>query len=109
MLMWDDLAADEKLKVYDRGITLPDHSDESYYKARVDYRVGDAWIPQVDRREALATEIDHFVDCIFDGDAPITGPGAGRKVVRMLEATSASLEAGGRPIDLAHPLSVDAS
>jgi predicted dehydrogenase len=108
MLVWDDLAADEKVKVYDRGIRLADESDETYYKARVDYRIGDAWIPQVERREALATEIDHFVDCIHDGGSPISDAEAGRKVVRLLEATSASLEAGGRLIDLADPVSSDA-
>ncbi len=101
MLVWDDLIADEKVKVYDRGIRFRDPSDEAYYEARVDYRFGDAWIPRIEHREALATEIDHFVDCVRDGRQPITGIEAGRKVVRLLEATSASLEAGGRLIDLA--------
>lgn len=108
MLVWDDLAPDEKIKLYDRGIRVPDQSDETYYKASVDYRIGDAWIPQIDRREALATEIDHFVDCVRYGGDPITGGVAGREVVRLLEATSASLEADGRPIDLASLVSVDA-
>jgi predicted dehydrogenase len=109
MLVWDDLVSDEKVKIYDRGIRLRDRSDESYYRARVDYRIGDAWIPQVGRREALATEIDHFVDCIRDGEEPITGVEAGRKVVRLLEATSASLEAGGQTIELADSVSLDAA
>jgi predicted dehydrogenase len=101
MIVWDDLAADEKLKVYDRGICLAAGSEESYYRSRVDYRIGDAWIPQVERREALATEIDHFVDCVRNGATPVTGVEAGRRVVRLLEATSASLAKGGQTIELA--------
>jgi predicted dehydrogenase len=109
MLLWDDLAADEKVKVYDRGFSLADSGDEAYYRTRVDYRIGDAWIPQVDRREALATEIDHFVDCVRNGAEPITGGEAGLEVVRLLEATSASLQDGGRAIELSEVASPDAA
>jgi predicted dehydrogenase len=104
MLVWDDLAADEKLKVYDRGIRVAEPGDETYYKASVDYRIGDAWIPQLDRTEALAVEIDHFVDCVCFGTEPETGASAGRDVVRLLEATSVSLESGGRAIELREPI-----
>ena len=109
MLVWDDLAADEKLRVYDRGFQMVEPSEETYYKARVDYRIGDAWIPQVDRREALAVEIDHFADCIREGASPITGAGNGRDVVRLLEATSASLADGGRTIQLTERAGADAT
>jgi predicted dehydrogenase len=109
MLVWDDLAADEKLKIYDRGIRLADPGDETYYKARVDYRIGDAWIPQVNRSEALATEIDHFVDCISDRVEPITNGEAGLEVVRLLEASSASLQDGGRAVELSEVVSTDAA
>jgi predicted dehydrogenase len=100
MLVWNDLAADEKVKVYDKGITVGEPGDPDYYAAAVSYRIGDAWIPQLARHEALALEADHFIDCILNGARPITGGEAGRDVVRLLEATSASLREGGRPIDL---------
>jgi predicted dehydrogenase len=109
MLLWDDLAADEKLKVYDRGFRVADRGDEAYYRTRVDYRIGDAWIPQVDRREALATEIDHFVDCVRNGADPITGGDAGLDVVRLLEATSSSLQDGGRAVKLSEVAIPDAA
>jgi predicted dehydrogenase len=109
MLVWDDLAADEKLRIYDRGFHMVDPSDETYYKARVAYRVGDAWMPQVDRREALAVEIDHFADCIREGATPISGGASGRDVVRLLEATSASLAEGGRMIPLTERAGADAT
>jgi len=99
MLVWNDLAADEKLRVYDRGIEAPADEHERH-RAAVAYRTGDAWIPTIERHEALALEIEHFVDCVRHGAQPLTGPEAGREVVRVLEAASASLRAGGRPVDL---------
>jgi predicted dehydrogenase len=97
MLVWDDLRADEKIRVYDRGIS--EVADiEGYYETIVDYRIGDVLMPWVDRTEALATEVDHFIDCVREGAAPIAGGQAGRDVVRLLEATSTSLAAGGQAI-----------
>jgi predicted dehydrogenase len=100
MLVWDDIVADEKVKIYDRGVRFPDQGDESDYKARFEYRTGDAWIPQLDGREALATEIDHLVDCVRGGQSPITGVDAGCKVVQMLETALASLELGGAMVSI---------
>ena len=100
MLVWDDLDPDEKVKVYDRGIDLSPEKKESYYETIVKYRIGDCWIPQLERQEALALEVDHLLDCIEGSASPITDGGAGRQVVRMLEAASASLNEHGRPIVL---------
>jgi predicted dehydrogenase len=98
MLVWNDLAADEKLKVYDKGITIGPRDRERFYQASVSYRTGDAWIPKLERHEALALEVEHFADCIRHGVEPITGGSEGREVVRLLEATTASLAEGGRSI-----------
>jgi predicted dehydrogenase len=99
MVVWDDLVADEKLRVYDRGISESADS-EGLYDTLIDYRIGDCWLPQIDRTEALATEVEHFIDCIRNGARPITGGEQGRDVVRYLEATSASLQAGGQAVQL---------
>jgi predicted dehydrogenase len=102
MLVWDDLAPDEKVKVYDRGIrALEQAGDEKVYKALVDYRIGDVWTPQLDRREALAAEVDHVLDCVTLGERPLTGAPEGREVVRLLEAATASLHDDGRAQHLA--------
>ena len=99
MLVWNDLAADEKVKVYDSGFSV-EPSTEGFYETIVSYRTGDVWIPQVERHEALSLEADHFLDCVLNGAQPDTGPDSGREVVRLLEATSASLREGGRAIEL---------
>ena len=98
MIVYDDLEPSEKVKIYDKGVMMSD-SDESIYQALVGYRTGDMWAPQLDPTEALLTEAKHFVRCIRESRRPITDGEAGLRVVRLLEAASESLRAGGRSID----------
>jgi predicted dehydrogenase len=99
MLVWNDLAADEKVKVYDKGISL-DEDEHARHQQLVSYRTGDAWIPNLERHEALALEAEHFVACVLDGATPVTDGRSGADVVGLLEATTASLRAGGAAIEL---------
>lgn len=100
MAVWDDLASDEKLKLYDRGVSVSDTQGEDVYSKLVDYRMGDIWIPQLDRTEALATEIDEFIDCVGSGGTPRTDGVAGLNVVRWLESADRSAASGGKRIEL---------
>ncbi|HEX9097373.1 MAG TPA: Gfo/Idh/MocA family oxidoreductase [Candidatus Dormibacteraeota bacterium] len=99
MIVYDDLEPSEKVKIYDRGITLDTHSD-AVYQLMVGYRVGDMWAPQVSLTEALRVETQHFVECIRNGGSPLTDGGSGLRVVRILEAASASLHGGGHPVEI---------
>jgi len=99
MVVFDDLEASEKVKVYDRGISL-DPSPENVYQLLVGYRSGDMWAPKLGLAEALNVEAAHFVDCVSRGAEPITGGEAGLRIVRLLEAASASMAAQGRPVTL---------
>jgi predicted dehydrogenase len=101
MIVYDDLEPSEKLKVYDRGITLGEHIDsEQVRQMRVSYRTGDMWSPQLDMTEALRREISHFADCVQTGQVPITDGAAGRRVVRILEAATRSMAARGQLVNL---------
>jgi predicted dehydrogenase len=99
MIMYDDLEPSEKVKVYDRGITVND-SPEGVYQMLVGYRTGDVWAPQVSLAEALQVEALHFLDCIEHGRPPVSGGEAGLRVVRSLEAATASLAQRGRIVEL---------
>jgi len=103
MVVFDDLETSEKVKVYDRGISL-DPSPENVYQMLVGYRSGDMWAPKLAIAEALNVEASHFVDCVSRGVEPITGGEAGLRIVRLLEAASASMAAQGRPITLGQPV-----
>lgn len=99
MIVYDDLEPSEKVKIYDRGITV-DAQSEAVYELMVGYRVGDMWAPQVSLTEALRVEVQHFVDCVRTGRTPMTDGYSGLRVVRILEAASDSVRMRGRPVEL---------
>ncbi len=98
MIVWNDLEADEKVKVYDKGVKITSH--EGVYQLLVNYRSGDMWSPQLEHVEALHLELSYFVECISSGQEPFNNGEAGLRVVRMLEAASESLKSKGAFIRL---------
>lgn len=99
MVVFNDLETNEKVKVYDAGITVTDSPDD-VYRAMVDYRMGDIWAPWFDRTEALKVEAAHFIDCVENGRQPLTGGEPGLRVIRILEAANESLKRQGKLIKL---------
>ena len=93
MLVWNDLEADEKLKIYDKGVDVK--NQEGLYNLLVSYRSGDMWAPQIEQVEALRLELSYFADCIRKDEKPFNDGCAGLKVVRMLEAATESLSTRG--------------
>jgi predicted dehydrogenase len=103
MIVYDDLEPSEKIKVYDKGITLngnPHKNGEKVYQMMVGYRTGDMWAPRLDASEALGVELRQFIDCIQSGAPSCADGQAGLRVVRILEAASRSLSQRGRVIEL---------
>jgi predicted dehydrogenase len=98
MLVWNDLEADEKVKVYDKGVRMT--NGEGIYELLVSYRSGDMWAPKVEQTEALKTELSYFIDCVTNNKAPFNDGSAGLRVVRMLEAADKSLRQKGRAVPL---------
>jgi predicted dehydrogenase len=93
MLVWNDLEADEKVKVYDKGVHIS--SREGLYNLLVNYRSGDMWSPQVEQIEALKQELAYFVDCIAKDQTPFNDGAAGLRVVKLLEAANQSVKQRG--------------
>jgi len=102
MIVYDDLEPSEKIKVYDKGITLGGQqpSGETIYQALVGYRTGDMWAPHLDMTEALSAELREFIACVATAGTPVADGHAGLRVVRILEAATLSLAQRGRPINL---------
>lgn len=94
MLVWNDLEADEKLRVYDKGVQI--NSQAGVYDLLVSYRSGDMWAPKVDSTEALKVETQYFAQCIHESKTPINDGMAGFRVVRLLEAACESLKERGK-------------
>src|ERR1700681_2283547 len=99
MIVYDDVEPTEKIKVYDKGITLSGSADKAH-QLRIGYRAGDMWAPHISAKEALQTEVEHFVDCLRNGKLPISSGVSGLRVVEILEAASRSIREQGKPIRL---------
>jgi len=95
-IVYDDLEPTERVKVYDRGITISDDV-ETKRGVMVGYRTGDVWSPHIQGVEPLAQMVRHFAECIRENKQPVTSGEAGLRVVRILEAAQRSIKAqGGR-------------
>jgi predicted dehydrogenase len=98
MIVWNDLEADEKIKVYDKGVQVT--GGKGVYDLLVSYRSGDVWAPRVEQTEALKVELEYFRDCILNDRTPFNDGVAGLRVVKILEAADESLKERGRAISL---------
>jgi len=100
MIIYDDVEPSEKVRVYDKGVTISPDQSNGPYALLVNYRSGDMHAPQLDNREALAHEAEHVLECIRTGGVPRADGQAGLRVVRILEAAQRSINQGGVPVDL---------
>lgn len=98
MVVWNDLDADEKIKVYDKGVEIK--SRQGVYELLVSYRTGDMWAPKIEQTEALASEIRYFIDCVTRDEVPFNDGIAGLRVVKLLEAADRSLADMGAAVRL---------
>ena len=99
MMIYDDMEASEKLKVYDKGFSVTaDPSVEKEYQLMISYRTGDMHAPQLGTREALAAEAENIVQAIAGNESLEVDGRAGLRVVRILEAAQQSIQGDGRPV-----------
>jgi len=99
MIVWNDLEADEKIKVYDKGVSMSANPD-NLRRLLVSYRSGDMWSPQVEAVEALRAETAYFLKCIAENKTPFNDGVAGLRVVRILEAADRSVRNRGAAVSL---------
>ena len=99
MIVYDDLEPSEKVRVYDKGISV-DPGPEGRYEMLVSYRTGDMWAPQLEATEALTVAARDFLRSIESGADPVTNSAVGLRVVQMLEAASRSMANQGELIEV---------
>ncbi len=98
MVVFDDMEPREKLRIYDKGVDRP--PEYGSYGESLAIREGDIFIPKIPNIEPLAAELGHFVRVARGGEAPRAGAEDGVRVVRVLDAATRSLAAGGAPVNL---------
>ena len=99
MIVYNDVEPTEKLRIYDARVEVPPHYD-TFAEFQYSYHYGDSQIPYLKQEEPLKIECQHFLDCINEGQVPLTSGRKGLEVVRVLEASSVSLRQDGRAVSL---------
>ncbi len=97
MIVYDDLAPLEKIRVYDMRVERPPHYD-TFGEFQYAYHYGDMYAPYIKQEEPLKTECQHFLDCIRHGATPLSCGTRGTELVRILEASSESLQNSGASV-----------
>jgi predicted dehydrogenase len=100
MIVYDDVAQQEKIRIFDARVERPPHYD-TFAEFHYAYHYGDTYAPYLKQEEPLKTECQHFLDCIQNGKEPLTSGQRGTELVKILEASSKSLKLGGSPVELA--------
>ena len=95
MVVCNDVADVEKVRIYDKGIVRPYETDQ-FSDFHLAYRYGGVHIPSIPLQEPLRAQCEHFLECIRTARRPQSDGLAGLKVVRLLEQADHSLRNGGR-------------
>ena len=98
MVIYDDVAGEGKIKIYDKGVYRK--GDDIYGEFQYRVHSGDIAIPKLEMAEPLRIECTHFAECILHGQRPLTDGISGLRVVQVLEAAQASLLRGGTTVSL---------
>ncbi len=99
MIVYDDVAPLEKIRIFDARVECPPHYD-TFAEFHYAYHHGDVYAPYIKPEEPLKVECQHFLDSIRNGTAPLSGGWEGMQLVQILEASSESLRRGGGPVEL---------
>jgi len=95
MAVYDDLNADERIRVLDKGVMPQDGGNLT--QPPMSYRYGDIVVPFIPSDEPLGVQDRHFVECIERDARPLTDGLNGLAVVETLEAAERSRRLG-RPV-----------
>ena len=97
MLVYDDISSLEKIRIYDKGVTVPPHYD-TFGEFQLAYRFGDIFIPKLDDSEPLKIACQHFMECVANNEPSRSSGARGHEVVKVLEAAIGSIKEEGKMI-----------
>jgi len=96
MVQYDDTAADEPVRVYDRGMDVGPPSN--FGEHQLVYRSGDVVIPRVEPQEPLSLELADFANAIRTGEEPRSNIALGLDIVAAVEMAALSMRDNGIPV-----------
>ena len=98
MVQYDDTAADESVRIFDRGMEFAEPTN--FGEHQLSYRSGDIVVPRVEAAEPLSLELQDFARAIRTGVVPRSHAQLGLETVAAIEAAETSLERNGEPVAL---------
>ncbi len=98
MVVFDDTAASEKIRIFDKGADKK--QDYETYAEYLTLRTGDIVIPKILGGEPLADECRHFLECVESRERPRSDGREGLRTLKVLRAAQESMEQGGTPVEL---------
>lgn len=99
MIVYDDVASEGKVRVYDKGVLRIEDS-RIYGEFQYKLHSGDIYIPKIDLSEPLSNECAHFIECIQHNKRPRSDGLDGLRVVKVLEAAQRSLQQRGAAVEV---------
>jgi predicted dehydrogenase len=99
MVQYEDTAADDSVRVYDRGLDFSE-PPANFGEYRLTYRTGDMVAPRIEALEPLAQELKDFASAVREGTVPVSNAHLGLEIVLALEALESSLANGGEPVQV---------
>jgi predicted dehydrogenase len=98
MVQYDDTAADEAVRVFDRGMEV--EAPANFGEFQLSYRSGDIVVPRIEAAEPLSLELQDFAHAMRTGVTPRSHAQLGLETVAVIEAAEASLRLNGEPVSL---------
>jgi predicted dehydrogenase len=83
MVIFDDVKLTEKLMIYNHGFDVTNYEEYGHYE--VETRTGDIFIPNIKNEDSLKNSVMHFIECINNGQASLTGTEHSIRVMKILE------------------------
>jgi predicted dehydrogenase len=102
MVHYEDTAADDSVRIYDRGLEFAE-PPANFGEYRLTYRTGDMVAPRIQALEPLGLELRDFAAAIREGTVPVSNSRRGLEIVLALEALEASLARRGEPVAVRSP------
>lgn len=99
MIVWDELAPAGPVSIYDKSVVREQYYDD-FGQFHLLAREGDLTIPRVPPQEPLKMQNQFFLDAVARGMLERCDGVFSTDVVRVLEATAASLQQGGAPVEV---------
>jgi len=101
MVVWNDMELYEPVRIYDKGLDrIEDQYSETFGDFQLSVRDGAITIPPIQAREPLASECEHFIECVLERKTPLTDAKNGLGIVKALSAADTSIRNNSTSVSL---------